>query len=170
MVNVYKNYLMVFFLFFNITTAYSEEKIAFVDIDFLIQNSDIGKSALAKIKIEDEKNISTLKKKTKELKDLENDIKNKKSILSPEAYENEVKLFKEKVNNYSNEKNTIVTNFNDFKKKEIDKIFKKITPIIKSYMDTNSVSILLDTKNIFMGNINNNLTKEILKEINKSLK
>ena len=170
MVNVYKNYLLVFFLFFNITTAYSEEKIAFVDIDFLIQNSDIGKSALAKIKIEDEKNISTLKKKTKELKDLENDIKNKKSILSPEAYENEVKLFKEKVNNYSNEKNTIVTNFNDFKKKEIDKIFKKITPIIKAYMDTNSVSILLDTKNIFMGNVNNNLTKEILKEINKSLK
>ena len=63
MVNVYKNYLLVFFLFFNITTAYSEEKIAFVDIDFLIQNSDIGKSALAKIKIEDEKNINTLKKK-----------------------------------------------------------------------------------------------------------
>lgn len=169
MVNVYKNYLLVFFLFFNITIAYSEEKIAFVDIDFLIENSDIGKSALAKIKIEDEKNISILKKKTKELKDLENDIKNKKSILSPEAYENEVKLFKEKVNNYSNEKNTIVTSFNDFKKKEIDKIFKKITPIIKSYMDSNSVSILLDTKNIFMGNVNNNLTNEILKEINKSL-
>ena len=169
MVNVYKNYLLVFFLFFNITIAYSEEKIAFVDIDFLIENSDIGKSALAKIKIEDEKNISILKKKTKELKDLENDIKNKKSILSPEAYENEVKLFKEKVNNYSNEKNTIVNSFNDFKKKEIDKIFKKITPIIKSYMDSNSVSILLDTKNIFMGNVNNNLTNEILKEINKSL-
>ena len=169
MVNVYKNYLLVFFLFFNITIAYSEEKIAFVDIDFLIENSNIGKSALAKIKIEDEKNISILKKKTKELKDLENDIKNKKSILSPEAYENEVKLFKEKVNNYSNEKNTIVNSFNDFKKKEIDKIFKKITPIIKSYMDSNSVSILLDTKNIFMGNVKNNLTNEILKEINKSL-
>jgi outer membrane protein len=169
MVNVYKNYLLVFFLFFNITIAYSEEKIAFVDIDFLIQNSNIGKSALAKIKIEDEKNINILTKKTKELKDLENKIKNKKSILSPEAYENEVKLFKEKVNNYSNEKNTIVNSFNDFKKEEIDKIFKKITPIIKSYMDSNSIGILLDTKNIFMGNVNNNLTNEILKEINKSL-
>jgi outer membrane protein len=169
MVNVYKNYLLVFFLFFNITIAYSEEKIAFVDIDFLIQNSDIGKSALVKIKIEDEKNINILTKKTKELKDLENKIKNKKSILSPEAYENEVKLFKEKVNNYSNEKNTIVNSFNDFKKEEIDKIFKKITPIIKSYMDSNSIGILLDTKNIFMGNVNNNLTNEILKEINKSL-
>ena len=110
-----------------------------------------------------------LTKKTNELKDLENEIKNKKSILSPEAYENEVKLFKEKVNNYSNEKNTIVNSFNDFKKKEIDKIFKKITPIIKSYMDSNSVGILLDTKNIFMGNVKNNLTNEILKEIDKSL-
>ena len=169
MPNVNKNYVLIFFIFFNVTFAYSEEKIAFIDIDFLIQNSDIGKSALAKIKTEDEKNISILTKKTKELKDLENEIKNKQSILSPEAYENEVKLFKEKVNNYSNEKNTIVNSFNDFKKKEIDKIFKKITPIIKSYMDNNSVAILLDTKNIFMGKVNSNLTNEVLKEINKSL-
>ena len=50
MLNVNKNYLLVFFIFFNITFAYSEEKFAFVDIDFLIQNSDIGKSALTKIK------------------------------------------------------------------------------------------------------------------------
>ena len=168
MLNLNKNYLLVLFVIFNITFANSEEKIAFIDIDFLIQNSNIGKSALANIKIEDEKNISILKKKTSELKDIENEIKNKKSILSTEAYENEVKIFKEKVNNYSNEKNTIVNSFNDFKKKEIDKIFKKITPIIKNYMDSNSVSILLDTKNIFMGNTNNNLTNEILKEINKS--
>ena len=168
MLNLNKNYLLVLFVIFNITFANSEEKIAFIDIDFLIQNSNIGKSALANIKIEDEKNISILEKKTRELKDIENEIKNKQSILSPEAYENELKIFKEKVNNYSNEKNTIVNSFNDFKKKEIDNIFKKITPIIKNYMDSNSVSILLDTKNIFMGNTNNNLTNEILKEINKS--
>ena len=168
MLNLNKNYLLVLFVIFNITFANSEEKIAFIDIDFLIQNSNIGKSALANIKIEDEKNISILEKKTSELKDIENEIKNKQSILSPEAYENELKIFKEKVNNYSNEKNTIVNSFNDFKKKEIDNIFKKITPIIKNYMDSNSVSILLDTKNIFMGNTNNNLTNEILKEINKS--
>ena len=169
MLNINKNYLLVFFIVFNFTYSYSEEKIAFVDIDFLIENSDIGKSALAKIKIEDEKNISILTKKTKDLKDLENEIKNKQSILSPEAYEKEVKLFKEKVKDYSNEKNKVVNSFNDFKKKEIDNIFKKITPIIKSYMDSNSVGILLDTKNIFMGKISNNLTNEILKEINKSL-
>ena len=36
-------------------------------------------------------------------------------------------------------------------------------------MDSNSVGILLDTKNIFMGNVKNNLTNEILKEIDKSL-
>lgn len=168
MINLNKNYLLVLFVIFNITFANSEEKIAFIDIDFLIQNSNIGKLALENIKIEDEKNISILEKKTSELKDIENEIKNKQSILSPEAYENEVKIFKEKVNNYSNEKNTIVNSFNDFKKNEIDNIFKKITPIIKNYMDSNSVSILFDTKNIFMGNANNNLTNEILKEINKS--
>ena len=115
------------------------------------------------------KECEKIKKKIEVLLEINTSGETQKKGFSAEAYENEVKLFKEKVNNYSNEKNTIVNSFNDFKKKEIDKIFKKITPIIKSYMDSNSVSILLDTKNIFMGNVKNNVTNEILKEINKSL-
>ena len=63
----------------------------------------------------------------------------------------------------------MVKNFNKYKKEELDKVFKKITPIIRDYMDKNSVSILMDTKNIFMGKISSNLTEEILKDINKSL-
>lgn len=168
MLNLKKYYILILLVFCNITFAHSEEKIAFISIDFLIQNSNIGKSALKNIKILDEKNINILEKKTNELKDLETKIKNKQSILSTEAYENEIKLFKDKLNIYKDEKNKITNNFNDFKKKEIDKIFEKITPIIKSYMDNNSVSILLDTKNIFMGNVNNDLTNEILNEINKT--
>tara|TARA_B100001057_G_scaffold199757_1_gene200459 strand:- start:1505 stop:2017 length:513 start_codon:yes stop_codon:yes gene_type:complete len=168
MLNLKKYYILILLVFCNITFAHSEEKIAFISIDFLIQNSNIGKSALKNIKILDEKNINILEKKTNELKDLETKIKNKQSILSTEAYEKEIKLFKDKLNIYKDEKNKITNNFNDFKKKEIDKIFEKITPIIKSYMDNNSVSILLDTKNIFMGNVNNDLTNEILNEINKT--
>ena len=169
MLNQKKIYLLILLIFFYIQSANSNEKIVFVDIDFVIQNSNIGKLALKNISELDEKNISVLNKKSKELKDLEIEIKNKKSILSSEAYEAEVKLFKEKLNNYKNEKNKIVDDFNNFKKKEIDKIFEKITPIIKLYMDNNSVSILFDTKNIFMGNVNNNITNEILNEINKSI-
>ena len=169
MLNQKRIYLLILLIFFNFSLASGNEKIAFVDIDFIIQNSNIGKLALKNISTLDEKNINILNKKSKELKDLEIEIKNKKSILSSEAYENEVKSFQEKLNKYKKDKDIIVSDFNNFKKKELDLIFKKISPIIKKYMDSNSVSILLDTKNIFMGNVNNNITNEILNEINKSI-
>ena len=63
----------------------------------------------------------------------------------------------------------MVKNFNDYKKEELNKVFKKISPIIRDYMDKNSVSILMDTKNIFMGKISSDLTEEILKDINNSI-
>ena len=77
---------------------------------------------------------------------------------------------KKKIKDFNNEKNQLVKNFNDFKKKEIENIFKKISPIINDYMEENSVNVLLDSKNIFMGSKKSNLTEDILSEINKKFK
>ena len=49
-------------------------------------------------------------------------------------------------------------------------IFKKISPIINSYMEKNSLKILFDAKNIFMARNDLNLTEDILKEINQEIK
>ena len=73
---------------------------------------------------------------------------------------------KDKIN--AKEKNKIVRDFELYKKKELDEVFKKITPIIEEYMNNNDINIILDTKYIFMGKINSNLTESILIEINNS--
>jgi len=64
----------------------------------------------------------------------------------------------------------MVKNFNEVKRKELENVFKKISPIINDYMEENSVSVLLDSKNIFMGTKKSNLTKDILDRINKEIK
>ena len=78
--------------------------------------------------------------------------------------------FKKKFDKFSKEKNQIVKEFNDFKKTEFENIFKKINHIINYYMEQNSVKILFDSKNIFMGSKELNFTEDVLKEINKELK
>ena len=103
------------------------------------------------------------------LKNLETDIRNKKNIISDEAYNKEVILFREKIVKLNEEKNNLVNEFNAFKKKELQNIFDQISPIISNYMDKNSITIILDSKNIFMGKVNSDLTKDILTEINKEL-
>ena len=160
--------IIIFFTFIN--TSISKENIAFVNVDYLIQNSNIGKKSLANINDKDKKNLDNLKKKNKILQDLESSIKKKKNVISDEAYNKEVIDFKKKFQEFSKEKNEIVKEFNIYKKSEIEKIFKKINPIINSYMAENSVNLLFDSKNIFMGAKKLNLTEDILKKINNELK
>tara|TARA_X000000368_G_C22797606_1_gene608783 strand:+ start:247 stop:756 length:510 start_codon:yes stop_codon:yes gene_type:complete len=168
--NYFYKFLLIFFIFFISINSSNSKETAFIDLDYVIANSNIGKKVLENIDELDKKNLEDLKKKSKSLKDLENTIKNKKNVISDEAYNEEVVLFKKKVQEFNNEKNQIVKNFNDFKRKEIENIFKKISPIINDYMEENSVSILLDSKNIFMGAKKSNLTEDILNKINQKFK
>ena len=59
---------ILFFLFTNM--SFSNEPVAYIDIDFILKNSDIGKKSLEKINTQNSKNIQDLKKKEKILKDL----------------------------------------------------------------------------------------------------
>ena len=150
--------------------SFSEEKIAFIDIDYIVQNSSIGKKMLTEINDIDKKNINSLNKKNKILKDLELEINNKKNIISEEAFKLEVISFRKKLQDFTNEKNKMANEFNDYKKKKIQDIFEIITPVINEYMENNSLDILLDKKNIFIGRKKVNLTKELLDEINNKIK
>ena len=168
--NYLKKFLIIFFIFFISTNLSNSKETAFVDIDYIVANSNIGKKVLENINKLDKKNIENLKKKNKSLQELEITIKNKKNVISEDAFNKEVISFQKKVQEFKAEKNEIVKNFNDFKRKELKNIFKKISPIINDYMEENSISILLDSKNIFMGSKKSNLTEDILDSINKEFK
>ena len=168
--NYLHKFLLIFFIFFISTNLSNSKETAFVDIDYIVANSNIGKKVLENISKLDKKNIENLKKKNKSLQELEITIKNKKNVISEDAFNKEVISFQKKVQEFKAEKNEIVKNFNDFKRKELENVFKKISPIINDYMEENSISILLDSKNIFMGSKKSNLTEDILDSINKEFK
>ena len=170
MKNLNKFFFIFIFFFLNVTQVNSSEPIAYIDMDFIIKNSEIGKKTLNSINNLNEKNINELKKKENILKDLENGIISKKNIISKEDFDKEVLLLKEKANKFKEDQSKMVEDFNNYKKKEVDGILSKISPIIYAYMEKNSVKILLDSKNILIGRSNLNLTNEVIKEINEKIK
>ena len=170
MIFLKKIFFFFIFFFLSINLVISSEPIAYIDMDFIIKNSEIGKKTLDSIKILNDKNINELKKKEKILKDLESNIISKKNIISKENYDKEVLMFKEKANKFKEDQSKMVDDFNNYKKKELDGILSKISPIINAYMEKKSVKILLDSKNILIGRSNLNLTNEVLKEINEKIK
>ncbi len=165
-----KLFFFSIFFFLNLNLVISSEPIAYIDMDFIIKNSEIGKKTLNSIYILNDKNINELKKKEKILKDLESKIISKKNIISKENFDKEVLLFKEKANTFKEEQSKMIEDFNDLKKRELDGILTKISPIINAYMDEKSVKILLDSKNILIGRSNLNLTNEVIQEINDKIK
>ena len=55
------------------------------------------------------------------------------------------------------------------KKNKLEKFLKEINPIIQEFMAENSIDIVLEKKQIFVGNSDNDITNDILKLINKNL-
>ena len=58
--------------------------------------------------------------------------------------------------------------FEQNKNKKLNFFFKKVNPIIQKFMDKNSIDILLDRKNIFIGKKNSDITNQIIQELNKN--
>ena len=160
----------IFFLFiFFLTNSQASSKTVFVDIDYLINNSTYGKKIIKKIETEDNKNVEILKAREVSLKKIEDEIKKKKNIISNEELQKEINLLKKKIEEFKSEKNTLVKNFSKFKNDQLNIIFLEINKIIKDYMTKNSIDIVFDKKNIYIGKSSIDITQNILQEIEKKL-
>ena len=161
--------LFFFLICFTNNVSSNESKIVYVDLDFIILNSNVGKNALKKLDELDKSNLSKLETLNKELKNNELNLKNKKNIISEEAFQNEYNILREKIKKYNNEKNKMINDLKDLKNKELNKILKNIKPILDTYMQENSIDIILNSKNIAIANSKLDITQLILDEVNKKL-
>ena len=165
-----KNIFFIFFLFFqSISLGYTENKIVYLDINFVLTNSEKGKIILDNLDTLKKKNTEILKSDESLLLKEENDIKKKQNIISEEELNIKVKEFKKKIVLFNNKKKLFTKEFNTKKESEINQLLKLINPIIKEYVKKNSISIVFDKKNVLIGKMDYDITNEILKNVNNKL-
>ena len=161
--------ILIFFLnLITISNAISDDKIAFIDLNFILEESLTGKKILNDLNVINKKNMDKFKLEEEKLKKEKNDILKLKNILSTDKYNRKIEEFKKKVNDYNlNKKNTIKT-FEEVKNKELNIFFNNLNQIMNNYMLKNSVSVILDKKNIIIAKVENDISKEILKIVNEN--
>ena len=162
--------LITIFFFFKTNLVYANNNTAFIDLDIVLKKTIIGKLLLNDLETINNNNIQELKKKEKELKINEEEIKKKQNIISQEQFDLEVKNLQDKVEKYRVLKNQMVKSLDQKKKENLSDFFKKINPIIQNYMDSNSIDILLERKNVFIGKNKSDITDIIIKEIDNKFK
>ena len=156
-------------MFANISIAVSSENIVFIDIDYVLNNSNFGKNIYNDLNDLNEKNLNYLSEKEKLIKEKKLSIEKMKNISSNEKFENDVELFNVQVEKYKAEKDKILNDFIKKKDEKLNNFLIKINPLIQDYMKENSIDLILEKNQIFIGNSNKDISDEILKIVNNKI-
>jgi outer membrane protein len=157
-------FLLISLFFFS--NAFSNQ-ISIVDVTFLLKNSNKGKIIQKDLDSLNLKNSKLYNEKKKKLEVKEKKIASKKNILSKEDFNNEVLEFRKEVANYESERRKSVQKINNVKVAKITKLLAEINKILVDYSSKNSISTIIDKKNVIITKQENDITKEILKILNK---
>ena len=156
--------------FFTISISKSNEKIIFIDFEYIVNNSDRGKLIFKDLNSKKNENIKKLKIEEKKLKDQEKDIKLKKEILSKDELNNKLVSLNENIKSFQKKKKNMENELNKIKNKQMNNFINQINSILEKYMNDQSVDIMLNSKNILIGKKTINKTNDILKLINQNIK
>ena len=170
MYKIYSLFFIYFFIFFQSHSYSTEQKIVYLNLDLIFQNSIPGSLILNELKDQNKANIEKFKSREGDLRKEEQDIIKKKNILSKEEFDTKVLLLREKMNTFNKEKEQTFLNYEKEKKKKLNNFLSKITPLIEIYVKENSINIVLNEKNLFIASRNFDITNQIIEIVNKNIK
>ena len=159
--------LIILIFLLKTTYASSTEKVVYLDVQFIIDNSKIGlfyKDKLIKIKDE---NKSKLISQQKKIKNEENEINKQKNILKKEEIDNKINKLNQLLNKYQKDLKTNNQILSAEQKKYTKIILDNLNPIVTKYVKDNDILIVLDKKNILVGSKALDITENILNKLNK---
>ena len=168
MIKKFKIFFLFFFIIFN--PLHAEEKIAYIDIEFLLNESIAGKLITSKLETQYKSNIEKFKLSEKKLIEEEKNIISKKNILSEVEFNKKIETFKKKIVIFRQEKNNSMNELNQIKNKSTSILIKNINPIIENYAINKSIDIILSKKYILLAKSDLDITDEILKILNEKIK
>ncbi len=158
-----------FLLFFSI--SYAEDfKIVYLNIDKIMEESIAGKSIKKKLENLYNKDLEKFKKNDEILKQKEKKIIAQKNIMSQDDFQNEITNLRSEIIKFQRDQVNARDKINKLRLKATSKLISKLSPILEEYAKENSISLILQKKNIVMGRKEIEITDEILSIANKKIK
>jgi len=164
---IVKFFVVTFLLL--VSTQASADKIAYLDMKFVLNNSKAGKGAQDYLQKTFKDNQKTFAEREKKLKQEENDLLGQKTILSKEEYQKKTDSLRKKVIDYQSQRRA---SFDKITKQRADarkKLIEALDPILNSYIKENNIAAVIDKKFIIGGQTDFDITKLIVEKLNKAL-
>ncbi len=164
-----KIFFLIIIIFFQ-NYSFASEKIAFVDLDYVINKSKIGSKVLKELENVNKSNLKKLNLiKTKIDKNKEEIIKTK-NVVSESELKSKIDEQKKSIIEFDQTKIKLEKEINELRRKKMLEIVKMINPLLEKYMEENSIEVLLKKDSIYLSKKNYDITKQILDLVNKNIK
>ena len=97
-----KKFLIILFFFYT-QSLYAHESVAYINLDFLFNNTIIGKKIIKKISTLDQQNIKQIKIEETKIKEKEKKLLNEKNLLSTEIFNQKLNNLKKEIKIFTSE-------------------------------------------------------------------
>ena len=165
-----KSFLIFLFSLFLLTNNSSaDEKIVFIDLNYIFKNSNAGKDLTSQISKKDVQLKDEITQFKKEIETEKKKILSQKNVLSVEEYNKKIINLENKIT----EMNSVLTNKNSefalFKKKIEDLFSRELNIVIEEYSIANSINIILNKDNLLMAKKDLDITQQVFSLFNKKV-
>ena len=162
---------LIFFIFFIcIEQGIAKTNIAYLDVQYIIDKSELGIYYKNKLNLIKNKSKSELIKKEEKIKEIQTDIKNKSNILKKDEIDSKVVELNKIVNKYQSERKILNKKFTDEKNKYTSKILELLNPLLTEYVEKNNIHLVIEKKNVLIGMKTLDITNQILLIFNEEIK
>ena len=165
-----KYFFIIILTFLKIEIALSNEKIAFIDLNFIMNNSVAGTSINTFINNLTKEKNNYFKVIENEIKKDENELISKKNIIEESIYNKKVNEIKIRINDYKLERQKFNNNLNKKKIKYNNLLLEKLNPIISNFVEQNSITLVLPKKMVIVGKKDLDITRQILEMLDNTIK
>ena len=161
------NFIFLFFFCIYSNNLFAE--IFYIDIDKIINQTNVGKHINNEFEtLKKKNNLKNLETKN-ELKKREETLISQKNILEEEEFNKKLNKFKQDVNNFNKlSQKTSMDLQNKLMNKKAN-FLKLIEPILLDYVAENNITYLLQKKHIIVGHNDFNKTFDIIELVDKKI-
>jgi outer membrane protein len=165
-----KKVVIIFFIyFFQINFVIANTSIAFIDMDKVISLSKPGSSIMSQLNTLSSQNSKKFESEAKKIKEQETKLISQKKILSEVDFQSNINKLKLEIKNYNDNRDKINNDFNKLRIDSTNKLLKLINPILVSYSNDKSISLILKKRDLVIGKTELDITDEIILIINKDI-
>ncbi len=160
-------FILILFL---IKFSYADQKVVFINVDKIINESDFGNKSFKKIDSDFEKEKKKLLEIEKKLVTKEQEILKQKNILSEEELNKKIKILKKEINDFQIKRASINKKFSKMKLEKSNYMVQNLNTILSEYADENEISLIVQKKYIVIGKSGLDITDKVMDIFNKKVK